>query len=120
MDERPESELLDLRDRLRTFAKDRDWEQFHSPRNLATALAVEAAELLEPFRWSSGGELSELDESARQALEREAADILLCLVQFADKAGIDLYRAALAKIALNAERYPVDKARGSSRKYSEY
>jgi NTP pyrophosphatase (non-canonical NTP hydrolase) len=116
----PESELIDLRDRLRSFAAERDWEQFHTPRNLATALAVEAAELLEPFRWSSSGELSALDDRARAALHDEAADILLCLVQFADKAGIDLYQAALAKMALNAERYPADKVRGSARKYSEY
>jgi NTP pyrophosphatase (non-canonical NTP hydrolase) len=117
---RPDSELLDLRDRLRTFARERDWEQFHTPRNLATALAVEASELLEPFRWQNSGDLPALDESTRSALEHEAADILICLVQFADKAGIDLYQAALDKIALNAERYPADKVRGSSRKYSDY
>jgi NTP pyrophosphatase (non-canonical NTP hydrolase) len=120
VDERLFSELVDLRDRLRSFAKDRDWEQFHTPRNLPTALAVEAAELLEPFRWSSSGDLSELDENKREALRHEAADILICLVQFADKAGIDLYQAAVSKIELNAQRYPADKVRGSSRKYSEY
>ena len=120
VDDQPESELRDLRDRLRSFARERDWDQFHTPRNLATALAVEAAELLEPFRWSSTGELSALDERAREALAHEAADILLCLVQFADKAGIDLYRAALAKIELNAQRYPAEQVRGSARKYSDY
>jgi dCTP diphosphatase len=109
--------LLTLRDALRTFAADRDWEQFHSPRNLATALAVEAAELLEPFQWLTDEQSRDLPPETLSAVEQELADVLLYLVRLADKLGVDLEAAARAKILRNAEKYPVDKARGSSRKY---
>jgi dCTP diphosphatase len=108
-----------LRDALREFAAERDWEQFHTPRNLATALAVEAAELLEPFQWLSDDQSRELAPETRMAVEQEMADVLLYLVRLADRLGVDLEQAALAKIELNAQKYPVEKARGSSRKYDE-
>lgn len=111
--------LLRLRDLLRDFAAARDWEQFHSPRNLATALAVEAAELLEPFQWLTDEQARDLAPAARAAVEQEMADVLLYLVRLADRLGVDLEQAAFAKIARNAEKYPVEKARGSSRKYDE-
>jgi NTP pyrophosphatase (non-canonical NTP hydrolase) len=111
--------LLRLRDALREFAAERDWDQFHSPRNLATALAVEAAELLEPFQWLTETEAAALPAETRAAVEQELADVLLYLVRLADKLDVDLERAALAKIARNGEKYPVEKARGSSRKYDE-
>lgn len=111
--------LVELRDALRAFAVERDWDQFHSPRNLAAALAVEAAELLEPFQWLTDEQSRELSTEARAAVEQEMADVLLYLVRLADKLGVDLEQAARAKIALNAEKYPVEKARGSSRKYDE-
>ena len=111
--------LRDLRDELRAFAAERDWDQFHSPRNLATALAVEAAELLEPFQWLSEEQGRVLPRETHAAVEQELADVLLYLVRLADKLGIDLEQAALAKIAGNGEKYPVEKARGSSRKYDE-
>ena len=111
--------LVELRDALRAFAAERDWDQFHSPRNLAAALAVEAAELLEPFQWLTDEQSRELSTEARAAVEQEMADVLLYLVRLADKLGVDLEQAARAKIALNAEKYPVEKARGSSRKYDE-
>ena len=111
--------LVTLRDALRVFAAERDWDQFHSPRNLAAALAVEAAELLEPFQWLTDEQSRELSTEARAAVEQEMADVLLYLVRLADKLGVDLEQAARAKIALNAEKYPVDRARGSSRKYDE-
>jgi NTP pyrophosphatase (non-canonical NTP hydrolase) len=120
MSETPVHELHDLRDRLRAFAAARDWAQYHTPRNLAVALSVEAAELLEPFRWSKTGELSELSEQARGSLAHELADVLICLVQLADKADVDLYRAALDKLAHNEANYPAERVRGDSRKYSEY
>ena len=111
--------LVELRDALRAFAAERDWDQFHSPRNLAAALAVEAAELLEPFQWLTDEQSRELSTEARAAVEQEMADVLLYLVRLADKLGVDLEQAARAKIALNAEKYPVEQARGSSRKYDE-
>jgi NTP pyrophosphatase (non-canonical NTP hydrolase) len=109
--------LVELRDALRAFAAERDWDQFHSPRNLAAALAVEAAELLEPFQWLTDEQSRELSTEARAAVEQEMADVLLYLVRLADKLGVDLEQAARAKIALNAQKYPVERARGSNRKY---
>ena len=109
--------LLELRDALRAFATERDWDQFHSPRNLATALAVEAAELLEPFQWLTDDQSRALPPETRAAVEEELADVLLYLVRLADKLDVDLAAAARAKIVRNGEKYPVEKARGSSRKY---
>ena len=111
--------LIRLRDELREFAAERDWDQFHSPRNLATALAVEAAELLEPFQWLSEEQGRALPAETRAAVEEEMADVLLYLVRLADKLDVDLEQAARAKMLRNAERYPVEKARGSRRKYDE-
>jgi NTP pyrophosphatase (non-canonical NTP hydrolase) len=109
--------LRDLRDELRAFAAARDWDQFHSPRNLATALAVEAAELLEPFQWLTEEQSRALPPETRAAVEEELADVLLYLVRLADKLDVDLAAAARAKIVRNGEKYPVEKARGSNRKY---
>jgi NTP pyrophosphatase (non-canonical NTP hydrolase) len=109
--------LRDLRDELRAFAAARDWDQFHSPRNLATALAVEAAELLEPFQWLTDEQSRSLPPETRAAVEEELADVLLYLVRLADQLDVDLAAAARAKIVRNGEKYPVEKARGSSRKY---
>ncbi len=111
--------VTDLRDRLRRFAAERDWDQFHSPKNLAAALAVEAAELLEPFQWLTGEESRRLDPAQLAAVRDEMADVLLYLVRLADKLDVDLVAAAREKIGKNGEKYPVGKARGSSRKYTE-
>ncbi len=111
--------LIRLRDALREFAAARDWDQFHSPRNLATALSVEAAELLEPFQWLTDEQSGNLPPETRAAVEQELADVLLYLVRLADKLGVDLEQAAWAKVALNGAKYPVEKSRGSSRKYDE-
>jgi len=111
--------LIELRDALRRFAAERDWDQFHSPRNLAAALSVEAAELLEPFQWLTDEQSRDLPPDTRAAVEQELADVLLYLVRLADKLDVDLAAAARAKIGRNAVRYPVEKARGSSRKYDE-
>jgi NTP pyrophosphatase (non-canonical NTP hydrolase) len=111
--------LIRLRDALREFAAAREWERFHSPRNLATALAVEAAELLEPFQWLTDEQSRNLPQDKRAAVEHELADVLLYLVRLADELEVDLERAAHTKIALNGEKYPVEKSRGSSRKYDE-
>ena len=113
------NEIESLRNQLRTFAVDRDWDQFHSPKNLASALAVEAAELLEHFQWLTEAESQQLPPEALNEVGNEVADVLLYLIRISDKLGIDLIAAAKAKIVLNADKYPVEKARGSSRKYTE-
>lgn len=112
------TELDTLRNQLRTFAADREWDQFHSPKNLAAALSVEASELLEIFQWLSEAQSRELSPEALEAARAEVADVLLYLIRISDKLGIDLIAAAQAKIVKNAEKYPVEKAKGNSRKYS--
>jgi dCTP diphosphatase len=109
-----------LRDRLRAFAADRDWDQFHTPKNLSMALIAEAAELVEHFQWVEGDKSHLLDEKVRPSVEEEIADIFIYLVRIADKLNIDLYHAAERKIIINARKYPADKVRGSARKYTEY
>ena len=106
---------------LRSFAAERDWDQFHTPKNLATSISVEAAELLELFQWSRGqrGWHEVTDPSIRARVEDELADILLYVIRFADKAEIDLEAIAERKIALNAQKYPKERFRGSDRKYNE-
>lgn len=102
------------------FAVEREWGQFHTPKNLATALSVEAAELLEPFQWLATGDGSELTDNARAAIRLEMADVLAYLLLLADRMDVDLYEALAEKIAINAKKYPVDKARGRSEKYTSY
>jgi dCTP diphosphatase len=113
------NELNTLRDQLRTFAAEREWDQFHSPKNLAMALSVEASELLEHFQWRGEKESYQLTNEERQAVAYEAADVMLYLIRIADKLNINLIEAAKEKMVLNAKKYPVDKARGSSKKYDE-
>jgi NTP pyrophosphatase (non-canonical NTP hydrolase) len=117
---KPRSDLDELRDALRAFAAERDWEQFHTPRNLATALIVECAELLEHFQWLGDGPAARLPDDKRAAVREELADVLLYLVRLSDRLGVDLHAAALDKIEANARKYPVDKARGRSTKYTEW
>ncbi len=112
--------LLQLRDALREFAAERDWDQFHTPKNLAIALSVEVAELLEHFQWTGDKDPEQFTPPKLDEVSLEAADVLLYLVRLADKLNIDLIQAAMRKIERNAEKYPVDKARGSSRKYTEF
>ena len=104
---------------LRRFAAERDWDQFHSPKNLAAALTVEAAELLEHFQWLTEEQSCNLDAGKRTAVGQEMADVLLYLLQIADKLQIDLIAASHEKLRLNAVKYPVEQARGTSAKYSE-
>lgn len=113
------SELHALTQALRDFAKARDWEQFHSPKNLAAALTVETAELLEHFQWLTEAQSRDLPAAKQSEVAAEAADVLLYLLQLCDKLGIDLVQAARQKLALNAEKYPVERSRGSSKKYTE-
>jgi dCTP diphosphatase len=102
--------LADLRELTRRFARERDWEQFHTPKNLAMALSVEVAELVEHFQWLRTGADAELGDAARVGIRHELADVLLYLVQLADKTGVDLHAAALEKMALNAVKYPAGAA----------
>jgi len=111
--------LKSLRDALRRFAAERDWDQFHSPKNLAMALSVEAAELMEHFQWLSEAASQNLPPEKLQQVRHEIADVLLYLVRLADKLNVDLVVASREKLELNAQKYPVEKSRGSSKKYSE-
>ena len=112
--------LIDIRERLAAFARERDWDQFHTPKNLAMALSVEVAELVEHYQWLPTGLDAELDEAKRTGIRHELADVLMYLVRLADKSGVDLHAAVLEKMELNAEKYPADQVRGDARKYSAY
>ena len=111
-----EDSLKEMQEKLRQFNEERDWDQYHSPRNLAMALSVEAAELLECFLWVRDGET--ISDDKRPHIAEEAADVLICLLNFCTQANIDLPAAFEAKLAKNAAKYPVDKARGSREKYN--
>lgn len=114
----PRPTLARLRRQLRAFADARDWQQFHTPKNLAMALSVEAAELLECFQWLTPEQSARLAPADRHAVEEEVADVLLYLLRLTDVMGIDPLQAAQRKMAVNARKYPVALARGSARKYS--
>lgn len=112
----PSPELDRLRDRLRAFAHERDWDQFHSPKNLCMALSGEVGELLEHFQWLTEAESAALPAETLREVELEMADVLLYLIRLADKLGVDLADAAARKIELNALKYPADACRGSVHK----
>jgi dCTP diphosphatase len=114
------SELLILRDKLRVFAEAREWDQFHSPKNLSMALMVEVAELMEHFQWLTEAQSFSLAAENKVAVGEELADILLYLIRLSDKLGVDLQQAALRKLEKNAVKYPVEQVRGSAKKYLDY
>jgi len=111
--------LRDIAVQLDDFAKNRDWQQFHSPKNLASALVVEAGEVLEHFQWMTEQQSRALAPEKRNAVAAEIADVLLYLLQLSTALGIDPIAAAQAKLKLNELKYPVDLARGNSKKYDE-
>jgi len=113
------TKLDELRDALRAFTAARDWDPFHSPKNLAMALSVEAAELLEVFQWITEADSRTLEPAAKAAASDEIADVLLYLILLSDALGVDPLAAAERKIVANAQKYPVEKARGTSKKYDE-
>jgi len=115
----PES-LEELRLRLRDFVAERDWDQFHSPKNLAMALVVECAELVEQFQWLTEEQSTRLDAVRRERVEAELADILVYLVRIADRLEVDLLAATGAKLEQNARKYPAERVRGKALKYDEY
>jgi NTP pyrophosphatase (non-canonical NTP hydrolase) len=111
--------LESLRAQLAEFAAERDWEQFHNPKNLAMALAGEAGEVLEHFQWLTFEQAANLPKETRAEVELECADVLLFLLRLCDKLDIDLAAAAEKKLTLNAKKYPVEKSRGKATKYNK-
>ena len=118
----PETEdwLAVLAVTLRRFAEERDWEQFHSPKNLAMALSVEAAELLEEFQWLTEAQSHAPEAERRRRIEAELADVLIYLVRLADRLQVDLPAAVARKLESNRRRYPAERVRGRAAKYDEY
>ena len=117
----PTIDSLDtLRLRIREFALARAWERYHTPKNLAMALTVEAAELLEPFQWLTAEQSQHLSVEQHEAVRQEIADVLIYLTRLADLLDIDLLDAAADKLVINARNYPVDKAHGNALKYSDF
>ena len=109
-----------IQSRLKKFAEERDWEQFHSPKNITMALSVEVAELVEIFQWSNSGGLDEInDPETKVQIEKESADIFNYLLKLTDMLDIDLEKAALNKIDENNAKYPVEKFKGISKKYNK-
>ncbi len=113
-------DIQELRTRLQQFADERDWNQFHSPKNLAMALCVEVAELMEHFQWLSEDQSNDLPEATRNEVAEEIADVQIYLVRLADRLGIDILQAAEDKIQENERKYPPCRVKGSSKKYSHY
>ncbi len=104
---------------IREFARERDWEEFHSPKNLAMALSVEVAEIAEHFQWLTQTESKNLDRGKLTEVEEEIADVLIYLTRLADRLGIDPIEAARKKMRINAKKYPVETSKGKAAKYSE-
>lgn len=112
--------LTELALRLREFVAARDWDQFHTPKNLSTALVAEAGELAAEFQWLTAAQSCAPTPEQLARIRAESADVLIYLVRLADKLGIDLLQAAQQKLAANEQRYPADKVRGSAKKYNQY
>lgn len=116
----PTQDLDDLSRQLQAFAQKRDWEQFHSPKNLSMALAGEAGELLEHFQWLSEAQSADPGPEKKEAIALEMADILIYLLRLAERLDIDVLDAAYRKMAINEQRYPADRVRGDARRADEY
>ena len=114
------SELDDLKGTIRKFVDDRDWDQYHTPKNLAMALVAECGELVEHFQWLTEEQSQNVSAETLEEIGHELADVFVYLLRLSDKLGIDLVAAAERKMLLNAEKYPVDKAHGSAQKYTAY
>lgn len=114
-------DISNIQKRLDDFAKQRNWDQFHSPKNLSMALAVEAAELLEIFQWLTEEQSREIinNEKEMSLIKEEIADVVIYLVRLADKLNVDIEKAVLEKIALNEKKYPVELAKDNAKKYNK-
>ena len=119
-EDRTKDGLEELRTRLAAFAAEREWDQFHSPKNLSMALIAECAELIEHFQWMSEAQSKNLSPEKLEAVSHELADILIFLIRVADKLGVNLIEAANVKIGINEQRYPAERVRGSARRAEEY
>jgi len=115
-----ENYLDKVQQRLLKFAQDRDWEQFHAPKNLAMALAVEAGELMEHFQWLSEAQSESLDEDKRREVAYELADVMIYGLRLAERLDLNMAQVIDEKIAINEKKYPADRVRGSASKYTEY
>jgi len=104
---------------IRNFAQRRDWDQFHSPKNLAMALSVEVAEIVEHFQWLTQAESNNMDAAKLAAIKEEIADVMIYLTRLADRLGIDPVQAAEEKMRINEKKYPVDKVKGIAAKYTD-
>ena len=113
------NELESIKLRLRDFAKERDWDQFHSPKNFSMALIVECAELVEHFQWLTDEQSKQLPKETLEEVSLEMADIMIYLIRLADKLDVDLIDVVNKKMKLNAIKYPVDKAKGLATKYNK-
>ncbi len=109
-----------LKKQLRNFAEERDWQGFHSPKNLVMAMNVEVAELMEHFQWLTEAQSENLDTKTFDEVQYEVADVFIYLVRLSDRLGVDLDAVVAEKISRNAAKYPVDKCQGSAAKYTEY
>lgn len=114
------SELNELIERINAFAAERDWDQYHSPKNLSMALIVEAAELVEHFQWLTEEQSDTLPQDKLAEIRLELADIFVYLLRMSDRLGVDLVQAAQQKISLNEQKYPAEQVKGSAKKYHEY
>jgi NTP pyrophosphatase (non-canonical NTP hydrolase) len=115
-----EHSLHELRSAIRQFNAERDWGQFHTPKNLAAGLVIEAAEVLEVLQWDESATAEHVPATKRARLAEEVGDVLIHLVNLADKLEIDLVQCGLAKLKRNEAKYPADRVRGSAKKYDEY
>lgn len=114
------SSVEDLSGAIKTFIEERDWEQFHSPKNLAMALSVEVAEIVEHFQWLTEQESQNLSAEKLAEVREEIGDVMIYLTELANKLGVDPLEAAKAKMIINEQKYPADLVRGNASKYTEY
>jgi|SRR5215208_1740979 len=112
--------LEDLRSAISAFIQERDWEQFHSPKNLAMALSVEVAEIVEHFQWLTEEQSQTLPQEKLAEIREEIGDVMIYLTELANKLGLDPVEAAKSKVAINEQKYPAELARGKASKYTEY
>lgn len=109
-----------LKKQLRVFAKERDWDQFHSPKNLVMALSVEVSEIVEHFQWLTEQESSNLSDDKLNQVKEEIADVFIYLLRLSDKLGVDVLLEAKKKLLINEKKYPIEKSKGNAKKYSEF
>lgn len=114
------SEFDDLKQKIRKFVNDRDWDQYHTPKNLSMALIAECGELVEHFQWLTEEQSAQISAESLEEISHEIADVFVYLLRLSDKLGIDLVEAVNRKMVLNEIKYPADQVRGSSKKYTDY